>query len=35
MQIVAPWWQDARVLRIGAAYQRASDWHLRAPPLRC
>jgi aspartyl-tRNA(Asn)/glutamyl-tRNA(Gln) amidotransferase subunit A len=35
VQIVAPWWQDARALRIGAAFQDATQWHLRAPPLAC
>lgn len=35
MQIVAPWWQEARVLRLGAAYQDTTAWHLRKPPLRC
>ena len=33
LQIVAPWWHDARALRIGMAWQDATDWHLRAPPL--
>lgn len=35
VQIVAPWWQDARALRIGAAFQDVTQWHLRAPLLTC
>jgi aspartyl-tRNA(Asn)/glutamyl-tRNA(Gln) amidotransferase subunit A len=33
MQLMAPHWEDGRLLRAGAAYQRATDWHLRAPAL--
>lgn len=33
LQIVGPRHADARVLRVGQAYQSATDWHLRKPPL--
>jgi aspartyl-tRNA(Asn)/glutamyl-tRNA(Gln) amidotransferase subunit A len=26
-------WQDATALKIADAYQRATDWHLRVPPI--
>jgi aspartyl-tRNA(Asn)/glutamyl-tRNA(Gln) amidotransferase subunit A len=31
LQIIGPRGEDARVLELGAAYQRATDWHLRRP----
>jgi aspartyl-tRNA(Asn)/glutamyl-tRNA(Gln) amidotransferase subunit A len=33
MTLVGAAWQEALVLRAGHAYQRATDWHLRRPPL--
>jgi aspartyl-tRNA(Asn)/glutamyl-tRNA(Gln) amidotransferase subunit A len=33
MQLAAPWWREATLLRLGAAYQRQTDWHLRRPSL--
>ncbi|MBU9763716.1 amidase [Mycobacterium sp. TNTM28] len=33
MQIVGPRHADALVLRVGQAYQNATDWHLRVPSL--
>jgi len=33
MQLVAPPWGEATLLAVGAAYQRATDWHRRTPPL--
>ncbi len=32
MQLMAPHWQDADLLKATAAYQRATDWHTRVPP---
>ena len=32
LQIVGPRHSDALVLRVGQAYQRATEWHLRTPP---
>jgi aspartyl-tRNA(Asn)/glutamyl-tRNA(Gln) amidotransferase subunit A len=32
LQLGAAPWQEAVLLRAGAAYQRATDWHLRRPP---
>jgi len=34
LQLVGRPWADALVLQAGAAYQRATDWHLRRPPAR-
>jgi len=31
MQIAAHAWQEARALKVGHAYQRATDWHRRRP----
>ncbi|MFO8007192.1 MAG: Asp-tRNA(Asn)/Glu-tRNA(Gln) amidotransferase subunit GatA, partial [Candidatus Brocadiia bacterium] len=31
MQLMAPHWQDARLVRAAAAYQRETDWHTRTP----
>jgi aspartyl-tRNA(Asn)/glutamyl-tRNA(Gln) amidotransferase subunit A len=33
LQIAAKPFAEATVLRIGDAYQQATDWHLRAPVL--
>ncbi|KQP14223.1 amidase [Pseudorhodoferax sp. Leaf267] len=33
MQLVAPRWEDARVLALGAHYQAATDHHLRRPAM--
>jgi aspartyl-tRNA(Asn)/glutamyl-tRNA(Gln) amidotransferase subunit A len=33
MQIVGKPFEEATVLRVGDAYQRAADWHLRVPPI--
>ena len=33
MQLVGRWWDEATVLRAAHAYQQATDWHKRAPPL--
>ena len=32
MQLLGAPFTEERLLRLGAAYQRANDWHLRAPP---
>lgn len=34
VQIAAPAWQEALTLRVGHAYQQATDWHKRRPPLQ-
>jgi aspartyl-tRNA(Asn)/glutamyl-tRNA(Gln) amidotransferase subunit A len=34
LQVVGPRHSDALVLRVGQAYQTATDWHLRTPTLR-
>jgi len=33
VQLTAPAWHEARLLRAAAAYQRATDWHVREPSL--
>jgi aspartyl-tRNA(Asn)/glutamyl-tRNA(Gln) amidotransferase subunit A len=33
MQLAAAHWQEPLLLRIGFAYQSATDWHLREPPI--
>ena len=33
MQLVGRWWDEATVLRAAHAYQQATDWHTRTPPL--
>ena len=33
LQLVGGVLEDATVLRAAHAYQQATDWHLRAPPL--
>jgi aspartyl-tRNA(Asn)/glutamyl-tRNA(Gln) amidotransferase subunit A len=32
-QIAGPLFDDARVLRAARAYERATDWHTRRPPI--
>ena len=32
-QLIGPPWSEARLCSIGAAYQEATDWHLRRPEL--
>ena len=32
-QLIAPPWCEARLCRVGAAFQGASSWHRMAPPL--
>lgn len=31
--VVAPWWREDTLLRIGTAYQSVTDWHLRTPDM--
>ncbi|HTY04354.1 MAG TPA: Asp-tRNA(Asn)/Glu-tRNA(Gln) amidotransferase subunit GatA [Rhodocyclaceae bacterium] len=31
LQIVGPWFAEARMLNVAHQYQQATDWHLRAP----
>lgn len=33
MSLVGGMWQEPLLLRVGHAYQRLTDWHLRRPPL--
>jgi aspartyl-tRNA(Asn)/glutamyl-tRNA(Gln) amidotransferase subunit A len=33
VQIAGPPWREALLLRVGHAFQRATDWHTRRPPL--
>lgn len=33
LQIIGPAFEETRLLRVGHAYQQATDWHLRAPTL--
>ena len=33
LQLVAPWWNESLLLRVGAAYQSVTDWHLARPAL--
>ena len=33
LQVLGPAFEEARVLKIGHAYQQATDWHTRRPPL--
>jgi aspartyl-tRNA(Asn)/glutamyl-tRNA(Gln) amidotransferase subunit A len=33
LQLAARWWDERTLFRLGAAYQSATDWHLRAPAL--
>ncbi|NNC23900.1 Asp-tRNA(Asn)/Glu-tRNA(Gln) amidotransferase subunit GatA [Salinisphaera sp. USBA-960] len=32
LQMIAPWFAEARLLNAGHAYQQATDWHTRQPP---
>ena len=34
LQLVAPHWQEARLLRTAWAYQQETDWHLQRPPAQ-
>lgn len=34
LQLIGPWYADQRVLDAAHAYQQATDWHRRRPPLR-
>lgn len=34
LMIVGPRFSEGRVLALGAAYEQATEWHLRKPPLR-
>jgi aspartyl-tRNA(Asn)/glutamyl-tRNA(Gln) amidotransferase subunit A len=33
LQLAGRWWDEATVLRAANAYERATDWHTRRPPL--
>lgn len=33
VQLSGRWWEEGLVLRAGHAYQQATDWHRRRPPL--
>jgi aspartyl-tRNA(Asn)/glutamyl-tRNA(Gln) amidotransferase subunit A len=33
LQLVGRWWEEGTVLRVAHAYQQATDWHKRTPPL--
>jgi aspartyl-tRNA(Asn)/glutamyl-tRNA(Gln) amidotransferase subunit A len=33
LQIVGPAWGEARILRIGYAYEQANEWHKKFPPI--
>jgi aspartyl-tRNA(Asn)/glutamyl-tRNA(Gln) amidotransferase subunit A len=33
LQLVGRWWEEGTVLRAAHAYQQATDWHTREPPL--
>jgi len=33
LQLAGPAFSEARLLRLGDAYQQRTDWHLRTPPL--
>lgn len=32
LSLVAPWWREDVLFRVGTAFQDATDWHLRQPP---
>lgn len=34
MQLVGRWWDEARLLALGHAFQKETDYHLRRPPAR-
>jgi aspartyl-tRNA(Asn)/glutamyl-tRNA(Gln) amidotransferase subunit A len=33
LSVVARWWNEPMLFRVGAAYQRLTDWHLCEPPI--
>jgi len=33
MQMIGPYWSEARLLAAAEAYERETEWHLRRPPL--
>ena len=33
LQLIAPWWREPLLLRVGVAYQSVTDWHIARPPL--
>jgi len=33
LQIMGPQWEEERILNVGYAFQQATDWHTRKPPL--
>ena len=33
LQLEAAWWEEPTLLRVGTAYQAATDWHLAIPQL--
>jgi len=33
MQLLAPWFEEAKLLSVGHAYQQATDWHKQHPSL--
>jgi len=33
LQIIGPWGDEARVLRVAHAYEQATTWHERVPDL--
>jgi Asp-tRNA(Asn)/Glu-tRNA(Gln) amidotransferase A subunit family amidase len=33
LQLAGRWWEEGQVLRVAHAYQQATDWHKRQPPL--
>ena len=33
VQFVGRYFEDATVLRVAAAYERATEWHKRRPPI--
>lgn len=33
LQLAAPHWGEARILRLAHAYEQATEWHKRTPPL--
>jgi len=33
LQLIGPWWQEARLLQTAHAFQAATDWHTKRPAL--
>ncbi|MBI1934586.1 Asp-tRNA(Asn)/Glu-tRNA(Gln) amidotransferase subunit GatA, partial [Candidatus Peregrinibacteria bacterium] len=33
LQIMGPQWEEGRVLQVGHAYEQATEWHKRKPPI--